>query len=185
VPAFAGFLPDETDSSLRDSIRHYPVLRYSDVGLARGARDPKVAEHARDHGAIVMTRNAYDFRVALRDFAERSTRGDCKAMHCHEGGGLVTVNGAVPSFNFARVTRKLLLDGTLITWEEVFLLNLRVHIDPSEKVTISILPQCERCLRSHAPECPRCAALRILDLYLNQIATDPKCDAVRGDDTPL
>jgi hypothetical protein len=169
------FLPDETDAGLGSSVRHYPVLTYADVGLATGAPDAKVAEHAREHRAIVMTRNKYDFRLAMQDFAKRSTGGDCQAMHCHEGGGLVTVNEAVTDFNFERVTRKLLLDGMLVEWDDVFFLNLRVHIDPEERVTVSILPLCERCFRSHTPDCARCKELRILELYLNQIATDPKC----------
>jgi hypothetical protein len=171
------FLPDETDLALGDSIRHHAVLSYSDVGLTPGASDSKVAEHARDHRAIVMTRNKYDFRVAMQQLARQSTEGDCQAMHCHEGGGLVTVRESVTRFNFERVTRKLLLAGSKVDWDDIYFLNIRVHIGPDEDVTLSLLPSCQRCLRLHTPECDRCKELRIEQLYAAQIATDPKCVA--------
>lgn len=58
---FRGFLADECCTVLGASVRGFKVFTYSDVGLGRGTKDPKVLEHARDHGAIVITRNGSDF----------------------------------------------------------------------------------------------------------------------------
>lgn len=85
---FAGFLADEDSYCLGESVRHHRVLSYDDVGLARGTADEKVVEHARSHGAIVMTRNWKDFKFVMQRLA-RSSSGDCQAMRCHEGAGLL------------------------------------------------------------------------------------------------
>ena len=66
------FLPDEDSLGLGGSIRHYAVLSYEDVGLSRGAPDQTVARHAKDHHAIVLTRNVRDFMLVMRDEAELS-----------------------------------------------------------------------------------------------------------------
>lgn len=162
------FLPDEDSFGFADSIRRYPVLTYKDVGLARGVPDGKVVEHAKAHDAIVLTRNVRDFLVAMRDAAAISSHGECKAMRCHEGGGLMTVHPSLTSFNFERVTRELRLGGHTIEWEEVFLLNLRVHLDADEHATVTILPVCKRCLLIHTDGCERCAELGMVDMYAAQ-----------------
>jgi len=166
------FLPDEDSFCFAESIRRYAVRTYEDVGLARGAVDAKVVEHAKDHDAIVLTRNIRDFLAAMRDAAALSSHGDCRAMRCHEGGGLVTLHSSLTSFNFERVTRGLRLGQHPIDWEEVYFLNLRVHIDPQERVTVSILPVCTRCLVLHIDGCDRCAELGMMDLYAMQGVLD-------------
>ena len=164
------FLPDEDSFGLGKSIRDHAVLSYRDVGLARGASDRKVEEHARAHRAIVLSKNRRDFRRVMRDVADSSTRGDCKAMRCKEGGGLVTVDPRLKVFNFYRVTRALKLGQRSIDWEDVYLLNLRVHIAADESVTVTLLPRCERCLRTHSFECERCEHLGIIALYEKQFS---------------
>ena len=158
------FLPDEDSLGLGESIRHYRVLSYQDAGLSRGASDDKVADHARYHGAIVITRNVRDFRCVMRDAAQFSSRESCRAGHCHEGGGVVTVAPGLAHFHFERVTRALSINGKSITWEDVFVLNLRIHIDTGERVTVTFLPRCERCLAKHA-DCQICRELGVSELY--------------------
>ena len=166
------FLPDEDSYGLGESIRHYRVLNYEDVGLARGASDKLVARHAKDHRAIVLTRNVRDFLLVMRDEAKLSSHGECQAMRCHEGGGLLTGHRTLRRFNFERITRQLELNGHPIDWYEVYFLNLRVHIDEKQNARVQILPVCERCLHMHTHECERCAELRILELYQAQDAHD-------------
>lgn len=162
------FLPDEDSLVFRSYVRDYRVLEYREVGLARGAPDHRVVEHARDHNAIVITRNKRDFLKVMRDAAVLSSHGDCKAMRCHEGGGLVTVHASLNAFHFRRVSQQLYLGGEKISWGEVYLLNLRVNIDAQQRVTVSVLPVCSDCLRRHTDGCERCADLRIMDLYASR-----------------
>jgi hypothetical protein len=138
----------------------------------RGAPDKLVVRHARDHRAIVLTRNVRDYLLVMRDEANLSSHGDCKAMRCHEGGGVLTVHHTLKRFRFERITRQLELNGRPIEWDEVHLLNLRVHIDESRRANVRILPVYERCLRMHTHECKRCDELGMLDLYLTQEAHD-------------
>jgi len=162
------FLLDENSIGFAACIRRHRVLTFADVGLEYGAPDHKVVEHARDHGAIVLTRDRDDFRSAMLDAANTSSAGDCQAMDCHEGGGLVTIGKAVQSFHFGRVTRALTLSGLPITWDDVFFLNLRVHIAPRDRVMVELLPQCHRCLARHTPDCERCQLLQVLARYEEQ-----------------
>jgi hypothetical protein len=52
----------------------------------------------------------------------------------------------------------------MILWEDVYFLNLRVHIASNESITVSVLPRCERCLNRHAG-CETCEDLGIEALY--------------------
>ncbi|HTU69542.1 MAG TPA: hypothetical protein VMF11_04400 [Candidatus Baltobacteraceae bacterium] len=179
------FLPDEDSLGLGRSIRGYPVLTYREVGLSRGASDIKVEEHGRRHNAIVLSRNRRDFRRVMRDIARVSTSGECQAMRCKEGGGLVTVDPRLKSFNFARVSKSLVLGGQRIDWDDVFVLNLRVHIGADERVTVTLLPRCERCLRLHSFECERCDQIGIVTLYERQfgvVIAPPWADFARSDE---
>lgn len=154
------------------SIRHFRVLSYKEAGLAYGTSDEAVAKHARSHYAIVLTKNLRDFKYKMRDLARESSRSACAAGHCHEGGGLVTVASMLTAFHFERVTKSLRLAGKLIDWDDVFVLNLRVHIDALERVTVRMLPRCERCLPRQSNDCARCRELDIMRLYKNVVEND-------------
>lgn len=162
---FQGFLPDECCTVLGNSVRAFRVFSYSDVGLGRGSKDPKVLEHARDHGAIVITRNSSDFANAAKAAARDSTEGECKAMRCQDGVGLVTVHDHLTAFHFKNVSKALRLGEHSIDWEDVFMLNLWVHIDSQQRVDVRLLPRCLRCMHEHVAECPRCTMLGVADLY--------------------
>jgi hypothetical protein len=160
-----GFLPDECNTVLGESVRGAKVFTYEEVGLGRGTKDPKVLEHARSHGAIVITRNSSHFSQAARAAARDSTEGKCHAMRCQDGIGLVTVHDSLTAFHFANVTKALRLGKHVIDWEDVFMLNLWVHINPQHIVDVRLLPRCVRCMRAHVKDCERCAELGVVELY--------------------
>lgn len=162
---FQGFLPDECCTGLGASIRGFKVFTYPEVGLGRGTKDPKVLSHARSHGAIVITRNGSEFAQAARAAARESTEGECKAMRCQDGIGLVTVHDRLTSFHFGNVSKALRLGARAIDWDDVFMLNLWVHVDPNERVEVSLLPRCTRCMLEHVAECKRCTFLGVAELY--------------------
>ena len=152
------FVADECNGDLAASIRAYPVLSYRDIGLERGATDPKLIEHARNHGAIIITRNKRHFRRFMREAAERSTVDEC-----FEGSGLITVPDDMPRFHFERLTRELNLNNVPIGWTDVLHLNLEVRLYHDAPAVVTLLPRCPKCVRDHG-DCEACLTLGIADL---------------------
>ena len=89
-------------------MRRYRVLTYRDVGLTLNTRVPDrtVVRHAREHGAIIVSRNRYDFCTEMQRAAK-----DSDAYVCRQGFGLVLVSEGLEAFHFERVTKELALDN--------------------------------------------------------------------------
>lgn len=159
------FVCDESNFHLGECVRGYPVLTYRDIGLSPGTADRSVVRHAREHGAIIISRNRGHFREEMLKAAQASG-----AYHCHEGCGLLLVADEINDFHFERITKQLVIIDPRttrripISWEHVFDLNLEVHICADHSVVVRLLPRCARCIGEHA-DCQECNAAGINEFY--------------------
>jgi hypothetical protein len=160
---FRGFVCDEdalwVDPIIRKT-RYGRVLTLAQIGITKnsGSPDDAIVQHARDHGAIIVTSNSSDFRKCMDLAAKRCTAGEC----C-EGCGLITVPSGLGDFSFARISRKLRFNDLNVDWEDVFMCNLRVTISKLGEPHVSKLPMCDYFKKDHCAECDRCLELGFVD----------------------
>ncbi len=122
---------------------------------AKGTSDLNLVDIAREKRAIIVTENKRDI---VRWIKHRVAGSGGEQGECRDGCGVIRVANGCRGINIEDVEARLKLNGQLIDWDEVVLLNLLVSIGQRRQVSVSNLPRCRTCIAQHGP-CQRCTDL--------------------------
>jgi hypothetical protein len=135
---------------LSRSFKGFDVLYAS-----KGTSDLNLVDIAREKHAIIVTENKRDI---VRWLKHRVAGSGGEQGECRDGCGVIRVANGCRRINIEDARARLKLNGRLIDWDEVVLLNLLVSIGTNGQVTVSTLPRCRTCIAQHG-QCQRCTDL--------------------------
>ncbi len=121
------------------------VLMLGDLGLPETASDAMIVRAACDRKCIVVTCNGDDF---VKEF--NSYLAQTKKLECHDMHGLVVLpNGFEIQRRIVRkVEARLRLEGSRISWRDVWEKDCRVKVTRNGAVTTSRFPRCHYCKKN-------------------------------------
>src|ERR1700693_3643020 len=95
------------------------------VGAPRGASDLSLVDIAREAEAIIVTENKRDI---VRWVKHRVAGSAGRKGECRDAFGVIRVSNGCRKIDIDAAYARLRLNGVLIDWEEVMILNLLVSI---------------------------------------------------------
>lgn len=134
------FLIDRTSSHLVNAFPQSQTVE--GFGLPENVPDAVIFAFACQYRLTIVTENDRHFSALMVSAANRSGKRSCAGDGC----GLVVPNHQ-PNIQFGALTRRLHLNGHLVTWGEVQVFNLRVLFGVHE-VVLGTLPRCKFCRES-------------------------------------
>ena len=121
------------------------ILTLERAKLAPNATDRQIVETASERRWIIVTVHGDDFTAEIKRYLRQT-----KNLECHDLCGLVILpsDHEVQRQALRQIQRKMILDGKLIGWKDVWELDCCVRVNKNGNVRLTRFDRCFYCKKN-------------------------------------